>query len=356
MIAQGAKLALEAAEEVAPGLAEAALSQINLLEVAGAKVAIKSESDVLVQYLRLKAPPRTPHMSPLEIMSIERSRTSVASVGAQTWLGETASKVSPHIGNLTPLAGGQGGSAVVLKDGYVLTADHCISKCTNRIMESPFAAVSPVRSNTMRMSNLTLSDGRTFRTELVAYNQQKDIALLKIHGDTGLPGLKLAEKMPETRQRAAAFGYPSSRIVDRQSVSPGTFKPKYTVDPYLPDQVPYSIRTYHGYSGGAIVGDDGVLGIVSHGGVTPDQAITSSPKLEDIRQLVHLARQQKPGSGILKVSSSEKTGKLELTHERTYDWWNQSEAASESAARTESRRVSVVPRQGRYVRGRFFAD
>lgn len=355
MIAQGAKLVLEAAEEVAPGLAEAGASSLNLLKVAGEKAVSNSESEVLVQYLRLKAPPRTPHMSPLEVVSIERARTNVASVSARSWLGNTVSRVSPHVGQLTPLTGGQGGSAVVLKDGYLLTADHCVSKCTNQVISSGFAEVSPVRSKTMRMSQFTLPDGRSFQTELVAYNQQKDIALLKIHGDTGLPGLDLASKMPETRERAVAFGYPTSRIVGTQSVSPGTFKPKYTVDPYLPDQVPYSIRTYHGYSGGAIVGDDGVLGIVSHGPVVPDIAVTHSPKLEDIRELVNLAKLQKPDSGILKVSTSEKTGKLELTHERTYDWWNQSEVAAETSVETPVLRV-LPARNGRYVRGRFFAD
>lgn len=340
-IISATKAVANALEHAAPGAAEAMLAKVNLLATIAEKSVIPKvtshlpaefapESKLLLQIMQRKAPVgfRQADLGndASAMVGLERFRTKVVSVAPDTWLGRTFTNSAKHVGRLNSLAGEDFGSAAVLQDGYVLTADHCISRGTNRLpMQYGFqsAPFSPVRSNTMRMSELKLADGRTLSTELVAYNPDKDIAMLKIHGDSQLPGLKIAEKIPEGRPRAAAIGYPVSREFEQSSISPGTFLSG--ADKSMPNHTQFALRTYGGYSGGPIVGESEIIGMVSRGNISQDVGITYSPMLEDIKELFRIARSQKPGSGVVRVSKNEITGEPTISHEPVYNWTTESE-------------------------------
>lgn len=297
---------------------------------------------MLMQTMSRKGP-ITANMGSQEITSPERFSTRVVSVSANSWLGETSALASRHLGRFKSVGGADFGSASVLEDGYVLTANHCV-EATNRLpLQARFPAgeLSPVRSKTMRMSKIELHDGRQFSTELVAYNPDKDIALLKIHGETNLPGLDLADTLPAGKQRAAAFGYPLSRTFEQYSASPGTFLPG--VDRSMPNHSRFALRTFGGYSGGPILADGKVAGIVSHGNISQEMGITYSPKLDDIRELLALTKAQAPGSGVIRVSRDQVNGELVISHEPAYDWWNQSELALHDTGKGINTKIFAIP-------------
>ena len=157
-IADAAKVALD---DVAPGvvkLAEDALAKNNVLKVMaeeahtvgitkllrGAKTTEGSwliEDRLLVQTMSRKGP-ITPDMRPEEIVSGSRFKTRVVSVSANSWLGETSAVASRHLGQFKSWSGGDFGSASVLKDGYVLTANHCLEAANRLPLQSRFPSAT----------------------------------------------------------------------------------------------------------------------------------------------------------------------------------------------------------------------
>jgi S1-C subfamily serine protease len=175
------------------------------------------------------------------------------SSGRQSWLyvrpkADVKGSESDDDKNARPGVIGNGSGFIVSANGYVLTNRH-VAKEKNCIFMCRF------------------SDGSEKSAQVVAIDDEADVALLKLKPDKGadFPYLKLAApNEPGPGAECSALGYPVANIMNyTMQVTSGTVSSISNADPY---HVTLTAKITHGNSGGPLVDKNGdVIGIVSAG-------------------------------------------------------------------------------------------
>ncbi|HRK32153.1 MAG TPA: trypsin-like peptidase domain-containing protein [Tepidisphaeraceae bacterium] len=132
-----------------------------------------------------------------------------------------------------------GSGFFITPDGYFLTNHHVATG----------DAKSPIKKNiTFRVR---MDDGSEKNAELIAVDDDADVALMKIKTDSPVPFLKLADDNPKQASRLLVLGYPTTGTSKSNlQVSEGSVKSINDGDEH---EVWMDLNTTHGNSGGPIV-------------------------------------------------------------------------------------------------------
>lgn len=132
----------------------------------------------------------------------------------------------------------RGSGFFITPDGYLLTNHHVATG-------EPKTKIKKNISFRVRMD-----DGTSQAAELIAVDDQADIALMKVNVKTPVPFLKIAEDNPKQAAKALVLGYPNTGSSPTLQISEGTVKSINAGDEH---EVWLDLNTTHGNSGGPIV-------------------------------------------------------------------------------------------------------
>ncbi len=142
-----------------------------------------------------------------------------------------------------PGLAGSGSGFVITADGYIITNRHVVA------MGDPKGSVPKDLSFRVRFD-----DGTEKNVDLIAVDDNADIALLKVKMESDLPYLKIASDNPRQASKALVLGFPTTSMYGDEEmtlqISEGTVKSLHPGE-YL--EVWYDLNTTFGNSGGPIV-------------------------------------------------------------------------------------------------------
>jgi S1-C subfamily serine protease len=145
-----------------------------------------------------------------------------------------------------------GSGFFITDDGYLLTNHH----------------VATGDPKTRIKKNITFrvrfDDGTERNAELIAVDEEADIALMRVKVDEPVPFLRLADDNPNQASKALVLGYPATGSTSHSlQISEGQVK---SVNPGDEHEVWFDLNTTHGNSGGPIVDRNcRVVGILTAG-------------------------------------------------------------------------------------------
>ena len=169
-----------------------------------------------------------------------------------------------------------------------------------RLLATSYHVVAGLQHN---KQVVRLFGGRSYEASVIAIDEGADLALLKIAGNPAFKfdALKLGSPLYAESKRAAAIGYPMH--TELPVISPGSLN-------YLSysgqSRLGFTMKTYHGNSGGPIVSRDGsVLAVLTNGVEAGSHSapITTGYNVEHLRTLVNLARHREIKDGVLSVDT-----------------------------------------------------
>lgn len=166
---------------------------------------------------------------------------------------------------------GNGSGFLVSADGYLITNRH-VAEGRNRLFRVRF------------------DDGTEKSAEVVAIDNEYDIALLKVKADKPLDFLRIAPAdLPNPGSRCMVLGYPVGFLLDYQmQVTSGEINSAHAGDEY---QVTLTANTTHGNSGGPIVDRDcNVIGVLSAGLEVFNATYVKALSAGQIRGFLHRVR------------------------------------------------------------------
>lgn len=133
-----------------------------------------------------------------------------------------------------------GSGFFITPDGYMITNHHVATG----------DAKKPVRDDIS--FRIRMDDGTEKNAELIAVDDDADIALLKVSFDKPLDYLQVADDNPKQASKALVLGYPDTGPGTKPAlqVSEGTVK---SINPGSDCEVWFDLNTTHGNSGGPIV-------------------------------------------------------------------------------------------------------
>ena len=165
-----------------------------------------------------------------------------------------------------------GSGFFITPDGYLLTNHH--------------VATGDPKSRIKR----NIDDGSEKNAELIAVDDEADIALMKVNVDSPVDYLRMADDNPNQAAKALVLGYPATGAGKHSlQISEGQVK---SINPGDEHEVWFDLNTTHGNSGGPIVDRNGrVIGILTGGrtvynvtyvlGVGPNQVRKFFEKIGD---------------------------------------------------------------------------
>jgi tetratricopeptide (TPR) repeat protein len=151
-----------------------------------------------------------------------------------------------------PGAAWAGSGFFVTDDGYIITNHHVATGDPKTAIQKDISF------------RVTFDDGSQKTAELIAIDENADIALMKVKVDSPVPFLKVADANPNQAAKALVLGYPATgEDKPTMQISEGSVK---SVHPGGEHEVWFDLNTTHGNSGGPIV-DRGcrVIGILTSG-------------------------------------------------------------------------------------------
>lgn len=169
-----------------------------------------------------------------------------------------------------------------------------------RLLATSYHVVARLEQN---KQVVRLFGGRSYEASVIAIDEGADLALLKIAGNPAFrfDALKLGNPLYAESKRAAAIGYPKN--AELPVISPGSLNYlAYTGQ----SRLGFTMKTYHGNSGGPIVGRDGsVLAVLTNGVEAGSHSAPTSTgyNVEHLRTLVNLARHREIKDGVLYVDT-----------------------------------------------------
>ncbi|WP_034385838.1 S1C family serine protease [Deinococcus sp. YIM 77859] len=148
------------------------------------------------------------------------------------------------------------GSAFLIGDGYALTAYHVV-----------FAAKS--------LSAVTL-DRKRYAVEVVGYDDQSDLALIRVNVPSGTPFLPLASGRPQVGEPALAIGNGGGAFLTLKTGRLTGLNADAGRADFPPGTLEMNVQLVPGDSGGPVLNARGeVIGVVSYISVTRGNSITS---------------------------------------------------------------------------------
>lgn len=185
------------------------------------------------------------------------------------------------------------GDGQALGSGFFVDSD-------KRLLATSYHVVAGLEHN---KQVIRLFGGRSYEASVIAIDQGADLAVLKIAGNPAFrfDALKLGTPLQAESKRAAAIGYPMH--AELPVISPGSLNYlAYTGQ----SRIGFTMKTYHGNSGGPIVGRDGsVLAVLTNGieAGSHSAPMTTGYNVEHLRTLVNLARHREIKDGVLSIDT-----------------------------------------------------
>lgn len=211
--------------------------------------------------------------------------------GANSWMTRTYNQCADSVVHISGSHGAQGGSGFFVGEGLVATNHHVAAGLGNGAKA------------------VTLADGRGVAAELLSYDRNADLALLKIVGadTTQFAPLQLgyATRMPSLK--SAAIGFPGSR--DIPVLSPGSL----TSLTYGNDaKLTLRMKTYFGSSGSPVLDAQGrVIGILKEGTLDiSEPPVSQAVNVEHLRALLASTARADITQGALSVSTAIRNGNV----------------------------------------------
>lgn len=149
-----------------------------------------------------------------------------------------------------------------------------------------------------------LFNGRSFMARTLAYDQEADLAVLKIVGNhpNRFQALELGTPLQMSSKRAAAIGYPCTNR-NAPVISPGSLD---FVAYSGSGRLHFNMQTYHGNSGGPIFDRDGRVVSVLKSGVgagSYSSASSIGANVEHLRTMVNLVHSREIMQGPLEIET-----------------------------------------------------
>ena len=200
-----------------------------------------------------------------------------------------------------PGAAWSGSGFFVTSDGYFITNHHVAT-------QDPKGPILKDISFRVRMD-----DGTEKNAELIAVDDDADIALMKVKVDSPVPYLKIADENPKQASKALVLGYPATGEENpSMQISEGTVK---SLQPGSEHEVWFDLNTTHGNSGGPIVDKNGrVISILTAGRHSYNMVIVMGVGPLQIKRFLEKIGDKAPAVEYVPASEGEFNGE-KLTEE-----------------------------------------